>query len=68
MVNLTFDGRKITVKEYTTIMEAAAQMRRVTQGIGEMVTYLLYNRDILYAESGDDIFHLYYSLAVDLSR
>ena len=50
------------------IMEAAAQMRRVTQGIGEMVTYLLYNRDILYAESGDDIFHLYYSLAVELSR
>lgn len=50
------------------IMEAAAQMRRVTQGIGEMVTYLLYNRDILYTESGDDIFHLYYSLAVELSR
>lgn len=50
------------------IMEAAAQMRRVTQGIGEMVTYLLYNRDILYEESGDDIFHLYYSLAVELSR
>ena len=50
------------------IMEAAAQMRRVTQGIGEMVTYLLYNRDILYAESGYDIFHLYYSLAVELSR
>lgn len=50
------------------IMEAAAQMRRVTQGIGEMVTYLLYNRDILYAESGDDIFHLYYRLAVELSR
>lgn len=50
------------------IMEAAAQMRRVTQGIGEMVTYLLYNRDILYAESGDDIFHLYYILAVELSR
>lgn len=25
MVNLTIDGRKITVKENTTIMEAAAQ-------------------------------------------
>lgn len=49
------------------IMEAAAQMRRVTQGIGELVTYLLYNRDILYAESGDDILHLYYGLAVSLS-
>ena len=49
------------------IMEAAAQMRRVTQGIGELVTYLLYNRDILYSDSGDDIFHLYFGLAVVLS-
>lgn len=50
------------------IMEAAAQMRRVTQGIGELVTYLLYNKDILYADSGDDIFHLYFGLAVALSQ
>lgn len=50
------------------IMEAAAQMRRVTQGIGEMVNYLLYNRDILYADSKDDMFHLYFDLAVQLSR
>lgn len=50
------------------IMEAAAQMRRVTQGIGEMVNYLLYNRDILYADSKDDIFHLFFDLAVQLSR
>lgn len=50
------------------IMEAAAQMRRVTQGIGEMVHYLLYNRDILYADSKDDIFHLFFDLAVSLSR
>ena len=50
------------------IMEAAAQMRRVTQGIGELVTYLLYNKDILYTDSGDDIFHLYFGLAVALSR
>ena len=33
------------------IMEAAAQMRRVTQGIGEMVNYLQYNRDILFSDS-----------------
>ncbi len=37
-------------------MEAAAQMRRVTQGIGEMVNYLQYNRDILFSDSRDDIF------------
>lgn len=50
------------------IMEAAAQMRRVTQGIGEMVNYLMYNRDILYADSKDDIFHLYFDMAVQLSK
>ena len=50
------------------IMEASAQMRRVTQGIGEMVHYLLYNRDILCADSEDDIFHLYFNMAVQLSR
>ena len=46
------------------IMEASAQMRRVTQGIGEMETYLLYNRDILLAESENDIFHLFFELAM----
>lgn len=50
------------------IMEAAAQMRRVTQGIGEMVHYLLYNRDILYTDSKDDIFHLFFDMAVQLSK
>ncbi len=46
------------------IMEAAAQMRRVTQGIGEMVNYLLYNKDILLGESGNDLFYLYFDLAI----
>ena len=46
------------------IMEASAQMRRVTQGIGEMISYLLYNKDILLAESENDIFHLFFDLAV----
>ena len=46
-----------------TIMEASAQMRRVTQGIGEMIAYLLYNKDILMSESENDIFHLYFDLA-----
>lgn len=50
------------------IMEASAQMRRVTQGIGEMVHYLMANKDILCADSGDDIFHLYFDLAVQLSE
>lgn len=50
------------------IMETAAQMRRVTQGIGEMVNYLLYNRDILCSDTEDDIFHLYFNMAVQLSR
>ena len=46
------------------IMEASAQMRRVTMGIGEMETYLLYNKDILLAESGNDIFHLFFELTM----
>lgn len=46
------------------IMEASAQMRRVTQGIGEMEAYLLYNKDILLAESENDIFHLFFDLAM----
>lgn len=50
------------------IMEAAAQMRRVTLGIGEMVNYLLYNRDIFCAGSGDDLFHLCYHMAVQMVR
>ena len=49
------------------IMEASAQMRRVTQGIGEMEAYLLYNKDILLAESGNDIFHLFFDLAMRAS-
>ena len=49
------------------IMEASAQMRRVTQGIGEMEAYLLYNKDILMAESGDGIFQLFFDLAMRAS-
>ena len=49
-------------------MEAAAQMRRVTQGIGEMVNYLQYNRDILFSDSRDDIFHLFFAMAVQQSQ
>lgn len=50
------------------IMEASAQMHRVTLGIGEMVHYLMANNDILCADSGDDIFHLFFDMAVQLSQ
>lgn len=50
------------------IMEASAQMWRVTQGISEMVNHLLYHREILCADSEDDVFHLYFHMAVQLSR
>lgn len=50
------------------IMEAAAQVRRATLGIGEMVNYLQYNKDILLAESKDDLFHLFFDTAVSLAK
>ena len=46
------------------IMEASAQMHRVTQGIGEMTSYLLYHKDLLLSESGKDIFQLFFDLAI----
>ncbi|MBQ1681779.1 MAG: cyclic nucleotide-binding domain-containing protein [Agathobacter sp.] len=48
------------------IMEASAQMRRVTQGIEEMVNYLMFNKDIIYSEHEDGLFHLLYDLATTL--
>lgn len=47
------------------IMEAAAQMRRVSQGIDEMEAYLLYNREILLGESKNDMFKLFFDFAVE---
>ena len=58
----------MTVCVWEAIMEAAAQMRRVTQGIGEMVNYLQYNRDILFSDSRDDIFHLFFANGSPASR
>lgn len=46
------------------IMEASAQMHRAMLGIGEMVTYLSDRKKILLAESENDIFHLYFDLAI----
>lgn len=49
------------------IMEASAQMRRVTLGISEMVTYLLANREMLESDNEDDLLHLFAALAADQS-
>lgn len=48
------------------IMEAAAQMRRVTLGIGEMESYLSYNKDILMSESDNDLLKLFFDLSVSM--
>ena len=53
------DSRTIGV-----IMETSAQMRRFALGIGEMEAYLSYNKDILVSESQNDIFRLYFDMAV----
>ena len=47
------------------IMEAAAQMRRVSRGIGEMEDYLLYNKEILLSESKHDMFKLFFDFAIE---
>lgn len=48
------------------IMEAAAQMRRFTQGIFEMESYLSYNKGILLGDSGMDLFQLFFDLSVEM--
>lgn len=71
MKNYLKDYMQLMIKDdglcVGAIMEASAQMRRVTQGIGEMVTYLMYNKEILFAESENDLFHLFFDLAVNAS-
>lgn len=49
------------------IMEASAQMHRTAQGIEEIANYLMCNRDVLWNDTEDDIFHLYFHLAVHLA-
>lgn len=46
------------------IMEAAAQMRRFTLGIGEMEAYLSYNKDVLISESSNDLLKLFFDLSI----
>lgn len=46
------------------IMEASLQMRRFAQGIGEIEAYLSYNKDIMIAESQNDMLKRFFDLAV----
>lgn len=45
------------------IMEASLQMRRFAQGIGEIEAYLSYNKDIMIAESQNDMLKRFFDLA-----
>lgn len=49
------------------IMEASAQMRRIARGITEMVSYLQLNSSVFLADSENDLFHLFFDLAVLVS-
>ncbi|MCM1460461.1 MAG: hypothetical protein NC088_10075 [Bacteroides sp.] len=46
------------------IMETAAQMRRFALGIGEMDSYLAYNKDILISDTRNDLFALLFDLSI----
>ena len=48
------------------IMEAAAQMRRFSMGIGEIEAYLAYNKEILLSENKNDLFGLYFELSIQM--
>ena len=48
------------------IMEASAQMHRTALGIEEIANYLMCNRDVLWNDTEDDIFHLYFHLSARL--
>ncbi len=48
------------------IMEASAQMHRVVRGVGEMVSYLNYNKDILIGTKKNNLFHALFDLELTL--
>ena len=48
------------------IMEASAQMHRVVRGVGEMVSYLNYNKDILIGKKKHNLFHALFELELTL--
>lgn len=45
-----------------SIMEASAQMHRVTRGIGEMIDFLLYHREVLLGEDAHSLFQTFLTL------
>ncbi len=49
-----------------SIMEVSAQMHRVVRGLGEMVSYLNYNRDILLSQKKHDLFHALFELEIKM--
>ncbi len=50
------------------IMEVSAQMHRVIGGIGEMIDYLKYNKDILLSERKADLFHALFEVEIALKE
>ncbi len=53
-LNLMERDAKMSV---AAIMEISAQMHRALEGIGEMVSHLIYNSGQLFATDGRDLFH-----------
>lgn len=50
------------------IMEASFQMHRFAQGIWEMENYLNYNKDILLSDIQNDLFQLFFDLAIKMKN
>lgn len=50
------------------IMEASFQMHRFARGIGEMENYLTYNKDILLNDAQNDLFQLFFDLAIKMKQ
>ena len=48
------------------IMEASAQMHRVVRGVGEMVAYLQYNKDLMLSDKKRDMFHALFEVELQL--
>lgn len=48
------------------IMETSAQMHRVVRGVGEMVSYLQYNKDLLLSNKKRDMFHALFEAELQL--
>ena len=51
-----------------SIMEASAQMHRVARGIGEMTSYLRYNREVMFSDVRNDLFHGILDLQIQMTK